>query len=216
MAITVIRAQVTIPMDTAIPADSVVNTFHFLGDPADASAMAQLLLDIRAFYTLDLSTFGAITQYMSAAINEVGWRTELYNLADAEPRVPFEEETWPNISSGFSGVSGPAEISLVLSFQGDPTSGVSQARRRGRLFIGPLGTLSTARPGANIRAVWAAAGSAFIDITSATWVVYSPTLDALGATLLASATEITNGWVDDAWDVQRRRGVSPTMRTTFS
>jgi hypothetical protein len=26
---------------------------------------------------------------------------------------------------------------------------------------------------------------------------------------------VTNGWVDNAFDIQRRRGVTPTSRSTF-
>jgi hypothetical protein len=40
------------------------------------------------------------------------------------------------------------------------------------------------------------------------WVVYSPTDDAYH--------EVANGWVDNAWDTQRRRGYKPTSRTTFT
>jgi hypothetical protein len=37
------------------------------------------------------------------------------------------------------------------------------------------------------------------------WVVYSRVTD--------TARKVTNWWVDDAWDIQRRRGLRPTTRT---
>jgi hypothetical protein len=39
------------------------------------------------------------------------------------------------------------------------------------------------------------------------WAIYSPT-----ANLHKTITDI---WVDDAWDTQRRRGLAPTTRDTF-
>jgi hypothetical protein len=41
-----------------------------------------------------------------------------------------------------------------------------------------------------------------------TWCLYSRKLDLM--------PEIVGGWVDNAWDIQRRRGYAATSRTTFS
>jgi hypothetical protein len=40
------------------------------------------------------------------------------------------------------------------------------------------------------------------------WCVYSPTSNML--------FPISQIWVDDAWDTQRRRGVKATTRTTYN
>jgi hypothetical protein len=40
------------------------------------------------------------------------------------------------------------------------------------------------------------------------WVAYSPTAD--------EANQITNGWVDNAWDTQRRRGLYYSQRGTYT
>jgi len=40
-----------------------------------------------------------------------------------------------------------------------------------------------------------------------TWVVYSTVDNAM--------YPVDNGWVDNSWDTQRRRGVKPTARYTF-
>jgi hypothetical protein len=39
------------------------------------------------------------------------------------------------------------------------------------------------------------------------WAVYS--------TVNATGVEVTNGWVENAWDTQRRRGRIATVRTVF-
>lgn len=49
-----------------------------------------------------------------------------------------------------------------------------------------------------------------------TWCIYSPTTETQTASLASSFIPIVGGWVDNAWDTQRRRGLEPTTRTTWS
>jgi hypothetical protein len=102
-----------------------------------------------------------------------------------------------------------------LSFQGTPLSGTPQSRRRGRIYFGPFRTsgLNTqGRPAAGLITSLVNAGDALLAASDAAanwqWVIWSPTTGL--------EVGVANGWVDDEFDTQRRRGRVPTARTTFS
>jgi hypothetical protein len=122
----------------------------------------------------------------------------------------------------------PNEVALCLSYQAVAISGESQARRRGRIFFGPLcntaNTLSATgecRPSAAL--VTALCGAATLLATPAAtaagdlvhWAVYSPTTD-LTETIDDAFQDVDNGWVDNSFDTQRRRGRDATARTTWT
>jgi hypothetical protein len=101
-------------------------------------------------------------------------------------------------------------------------SGEVKATRRGRLYIGPLsggvsnstGSVADARPSPTQRstllqaAVAVATGAA----TTPRLAVFSPTLKARGGTDDEAWNDVVQVWVDDAFDIQRRRGARPTTR----
>jgi hypothetical protein len=208
------KFQVTLPTDSAIPEDYVTNTWHFFRTPAapitDYDNVRDMLKD---FYTTVPTGGGnALTSFFNQALDGPAI-VKAYNVGDPTPRVPVYESTFTFNPTGTQQL--PAEVALVFSFQAARASGQSQARRRNRVYLGtwgttaggndgrPSGTLVTqvSRCGATMKA--AAIASASWD-----WVVYSPTDDAYH--------EVANGWVDNAWDTQRRRGYKPTSRTTFT
>jgi hypothetical protein len=133
----------------------------------------------------------------------------IYDLGDPPPREPTIVPSTAWIKPTGSGL--PAEVAIVLSFYGSR----NLPRQRGRLFIGPLdtGVLSQAtnavvRPALESRdAIRRGAVNVLNTTQNLTWVVISPTA--------ATATVIENGWIDDAFDTQRRRGVAPSSRILF-
>lgn len=205
----ILRTIVTIPTDTAIPSDTISNTWHWMtGSPWVAGDLTTINGWLTTFYQV-LDAYLTPTLQNTADIRH-------YDLGDAEPRVPIGSSTIALTIPGTSNI--PEEVALCLSFQGAKTSGVNQARRRGRLYLGPfsngiLGASSAGnRPLASaVTAIVAGAQSlltASVGSTTPKWAVYSPSN--------ASAVEVRNGWVDNAFDTQRRRGIDPTSRTTFS
>jgi hypothetical protein len=111
----------------------------------------------------------------------------------------------------------PAETALCLSFGGQ--GALPEARRKGRIYIGPLSGVAIGSEGEGrysrphpvlIQTVRLAAQellNAEPGPDSLSWVVYSR---AAGAT-----TDVQGGWIDNEWDTQRRRGRDATVRTPW-
>lgn len=220
MADKLMRAQVSIPLDNGLPEDNIVNTFYFDGDDSDEedawfhSAVMDQLTDF--YQAIDTVLF-------PGSVNTPA-TVKIYDMRDATPRVPEYEGTIALTPEGNAPL--PNEVALCLSFQAAAQSGQSQARRRGRIFLGPItvtayeSVASHSRPLASVRNTIATAASALMSTPqpvtgSMTWAVYSPTLDAVGS-IDDAFNDVDNGWIDNAWDTQRRRGAAPTSRTTFS
>lgn len=203
----VIRAICTLETDTALPQDSAVNVFHFQGPvPDDIDAHTQVHNMLQTFY-------GDIGSVLSSLLTG-GGTIKSYALDDPEPRSPVLETDITGVTTGV-GKALPQEVALCLSFQGVKVSGEPQARKRGRVFIGPLdddtNRADNARPFSTaINTIKDAAGDLLVASNTGfpvPWAVYSRVNDI--------AYHVDNGWLDDAWDTQRRRGVAPTTRTLF-
>lgn len=222
MADKLMRAIVSIPSDTGLPEDAVVNVWHFDGDDqalaTDADYHAGVMTLLTAFY-------GAADAYISSLMASPA-TVKIYDMRDATPRVP--EYTGTIALTFGAAASYPSEVAVCLSFYAQQTSGVNQARRRGRVYIGP----ANADTGALISNGWRVSAAARTAICAAAatmkagapagssgasvkWAVYSPTTDAEGANLDDSFHDVVGGWMDDAFDTQRRRGVGATTRTLF-
>jgi len=206
---TPVRAQVIIHTDDAVSENFVTNSwcidctnFPSLSDLADYTA------DFDAFYTL-------LVSYFSNTVAQNGHEIKFYDLSQlVPPNYPIGTTTW-NLPSN-PGTDGlPSEVALCLSFQGERSPGFPQRRRRGRIYFGPLqaGTTSGGRPAAAMvtamnTAIEALQVALLTNSNPATLSVWSPS-DAI-------AVPVTDGWIDDAWDTQRRRGLARTVRTTWT
>lgn len=213
-------AQVTIPYYTSLPTDVVTNTWHFdwagVGPPGttDWTALRTQIMDLYA--NLYKSPGTSMAKFMRPATSVL----KIYNLDDPKPRVPrFESAMNLAVFSDATNSNLPSEVAVALSYRGEYISGTNKANRRGRIFLGGIGsswlevgTLSTfplirsasiVQVNAALTTFDAAAEAVFWN-----WVVYSPTLD--------SSTRVVAGWTDNAFDTQRRRGQAPSARTTWS
>jgi hypothetical protein len=103
---------------------------------------------------------------------------------------------------------------MCVSFHGEYVSGEPQARRRGRVYVPWMQASSNVdgRPESTFVTLLAASFAEFhaaaIASANVNWVVWSPTDSA--------AYPVEAGWIDDAWDTQRRRGVSATYRIPWN
>lgn len=213
----VIRAQVSLRTDSALPEDFVMNTFHFKS-PLAADISGTVLTDL----TAKISDFyNAVDGLMPAQfLTGVGDIT-FYDMADPMPRVPLTDATF-GFTPNAANPGLPPEVCICLSYKGVYQSGFNNASRRGRIFFGPVSTGvldvngTTAKVGASQvgtleTALTALAGTFASDGDDWFWCVYSPTIDGQFSLDLATVA-ITDGWIDNAFDVQRRRGHASTVR----
>lgn len=216
---TVLRCIVTMPnASSPIPRDAATNTWHFGStDPVATAPSAQTALE--TFYA-------AIDVYLAGTVLTTA-TTKWYDLSDGEPRTPFLEDSF-TLTPG-SGVSFPNEVAVCMSYRADLVSGQPPARRRGRIYLGPcdadigsqlngdMRVQTTART--NIANAAKALAEATIS-SSVGWVVFSPTTAGptpwSEATLDASSWPVTAGWMDNAFDTQRSRGLAADARTSWT
>lgn len=201
--------MVTIPALSQVAADQIVNTLHF--------ANASLTPDFAVVKAELMQFYDAWSNYRSSFYAWQQARVKFYNLSDAEPRVAvYDELLGLNALVATNGM--PQEVALCVSYQGPRQAGQKQARRRGRIFTGPFSVAANngvaGRPASALRTLMAdSAENNLLQITGQAgweWVVHSRVAPAASAD-----TIVTDGWVDDSWDTQRRRGNRPSARTVF-
>jgi hypothetical protein len=221
------RCQVALERQGARPEDAIVNTWYFDSDQTfeeDADDVAGRLV---TFYT-------AIKGFYSDLLTGNG-RIKVYDMADPEPRAPGHVRDFA-LAIAASSPDFPAEVALCLSMEAAQVSGTPQARRRGRVFLGPINNgvigattlgdvtvLSSARDAILAAAKTLATGP---DLGDGRLSVFSPT--TAGAPLGEgpgqytpqqlddSFHDVVKLWIDDRLDTQRRRGGAPTARTTVT
>jgi hypothetical protein len=192
-----IRAQCIWQMESLLPRDAVMINPCFRHNPIGGwlPANAQQLADDLAA-ALKAWEVGPTLHQLTV---------KLYDIEGTKPVRPMATKVLtPNTAMGWS---VPPELSCCLSFYG----GVNRPDQRGRLYI-PVQKSDTAsaaapRPTSTIRTKIGAlapifAGLGGIDVD---WIVWSKTQQ--------HATQVTNWFVDDDWDVVRSRQSRPSTRT---
>ena len=199
------RGQFTIRTTDNNPANYATNTWYINADDLTALVAAEGAI-VQAYNTMRPA--------FPTTVQPGGHLVKWYNMADPEPRQPVREATWLFVGT-LAGNPLPPEVSLCLSFQGLKVSGIPQARRRGRVYIGPLNTTSadaSGRPSLATQANWENAGQDLLDASNAAttwrWQIYSRVDDGF--------VDVVDGWVDNEFDTQRRRGRTYTARRVFA
>lgn len=227
----VVRALISLAHRSTLPADRIQNTLHYSNFTLSAPAPAEMLTlatGIAAAYTtIQAPGVAAPQTYMGRTISTVALAhtVTLYDLEDPLPRIPLLTHPFTLVPGAQPSL--PAEVAACLSYSAPPTEGVPNARRRGRIFFGPLdntvvledpltfaGTVSlnlrNALCGMALRL-----GDAGPDGWS--WVVWSPTRHAENpANPHYGASSVTNAYCDDAFDTIRSRGEVPKIRTSIA
>jgi hypothetical protein len=223
----IIRVQAILHGRSGLPEDRYITTWHFrtplTGAVPPSDGAQEVHHDaarekVREFFLVPPSTTGvSVRDYWSGVITRGPLALELrsYHLGDAEPRQP--QISRHDILGTAPSASLPSEVAVTMSFSG----GVGLPRQRGRVYIGPLmagGAVlnqsdQNGRPRVEdaMRLVLTQAAlrmSGGGDTEPARWVVYSPTNN--------SSVLVTRGFVDDAFDTQRRRGEEAVTRTSWS
>jgi hypothetical protein len=128
-----------------------------------------------------------------------------YDVQGTKPVYPAGR--YVHSANTFFSLSGFREQSLCLSFYSDH----NVPRQRGRLYVPnalAYGSTIGQRPTSTQRNKVSALVPIFANLGGANvdWVVWSQ--------MDRAARKVSNWWVDDEWDVQRRRGLRQTTRDT--
>jgi len=208
-----IRVMHVMQMFSGLPEDRIVNVFHFRGD-GDYDTEAPLArARVAAFFNTASGT-NSVSYYISALVLRTSTVTS-YDLDEPKPRVPTSAPVTLTAAGSLNGF--PEEVACCLSYHSSVPPAIT-ARRRGRVYIGPLNgtavhfasTEAPARPETSFIADLAASAGALVaaGAVDPKWCVRSslPT---------ENFQTINGGWIDNALDTQRRRGPDATSRTTW-
>lgn len=219
---TLYQAQVHLAAVSSIPADVAVNSYHFRVDSGPVLTDEDIITGQRDGIPDengiqgDLSDlYDTIADYLSIKIDPAASYIKWYNLDLPKPRTPFLTLSMDSFTTVGSDTL-PSEVAIVSSFQAAPVNGLPQSRRRNRVYLGPLSSLGLAAADGVINSSCREAiAGAFENLASNSaseaqwiWVVYSPTDDDNHA--------IADGWIDNAFDSQRRRGIESYSRETWT
>lgn len=200
--------MVIIPMKSGAPKDVAVNNFSFLTTGTVAEGGAAITATLKTFYT-------ALQTFWSPDVAADKVHVKIYDRADAKPRPP-QHEALLTLGVTVGTTSLPHELAICCSFRGARLAGVPPARQRGRIFFGPIATSCLTGSVVTQTTVDAFKNALSQMKTNADtapnieWVVWSQRTGTNGG-----SWPVTDGWVDNAVDVQRRRGVAATTRTAW-
>lgn len=220
-----------------LPEDIVENVFH-LGYTASSGDLQDAAEAVEAFYN-DVATGAttSIAEKLSTSLSRTAdaCAVNVYVQADLTGVTPTGSPTVIHpftLGAADNTEPLPEEVATVISYHGDlsvPVQQVNpspppafirpQSRRRGRLYIGPLAQSTGSDTGARFRplATWMEdLGLALLDLHTAFGALAGDGYFGVWSKADAEVYELEGGWVDDAWDTQRRRGVAATTRTSFA
>lgn len=199
--------------ETQLPEDAFVNTWHFYNNVfpyADYENVRDMLLDFYSESFFDMNQ--PLCEYMTSNTISGNYTLKAYNLDDPKPRAVVYLDQGTVAPGNLPGL--PTECAAVFSYQATQESGLPQARRRNRIYFGPISTEGAGDSGRianNLVQDMLFSGRQLKEASDAsanwTWSVYSPTDNEFYAT--------HDGWVDNGMDTQRRRGLRSTQRGVF-
>ena len=223
------HCEVRMPYTNGLERDLAVNTFSWVSNTADndeagvTAMFTAFNAAIDNFYNADQAGEpepNRLSQWLSSRLdrNAVTFRYSLIDLPTGE--LIRVNEIAGLIQPANSSTSLPFEVAVCCSFRG-VQGGPNPARRKGRVFIGPLinSVLET-----NIPSVYPAPRQAFVDVlvSAGDQLISAGDIDTDEGQLgIWSRTDkvvypVLSGYVDNAYDTQRRRGNDPSSRTSFA
>jgi hypothetical protein len=215
-----ILVQAILENDSALPKDRSINTFHFnthTGAAPTTAALDEIAVAVRDFYEVaHTGSTNSIASLLGAQLSGV-MELKMYDLEDAKPRAPIRDSFPVPFTPGSTAL--PSEVAVVGSYQAAKLSGFNQRNRRGRIYIGPLSTSTqvstTGKPVTTANGIVETIASAMTWLAGGTWATLGQTWDVFSQKFNTSAV-VTDGWVDNAFDTQRRRGEAATTRRLWT
>lgn len=211
-----IEAQFISSWQNTLPRDLVCNTLHFRHAGGLDESIAELVgiegVNWDATAAAWATAFASVYNGHNFTYGEGrGVECKIYDLADAKPRPVLGQGAVAPTADNSS--TGNRAVALCLSFYGTR----NLARQRGRMYTGPFAQGSAGKFKASgfetaDCAQFPAVIGAMNGVVDAgpdvplDWVVYSRKN--------ATSYRVTNWWVDDEWDVQRRRAIRADSRVS--
>lgn len=205
-----VLAQVVLQGNSQLPEDRFVNTFWFSDGSPYGDHSAAVISAVGAFYETPNTNTLTVGSFIDGFVSRT-YTIKTYNMADPKPRVPVATtRTLPAEPAGTTHIL-PPEVACTMSFYAAPPRTPS---RRGRIYVGPLnnqamvvgGTATPTTFGGGFRTTLTQAAARLL-AAGIGWSVHS----AKNGTY----APVTGGFVDDAVDIQRRRGRAASARTTW-
>lgn len=199
------------------------NNWHFsynglIGDAESCAEFARA--GVRDFWTEGALPSGSdnLTSYLQATLTGtiefswVDWEDSTNTSIDLDP-ITYTRNTSP--------ANLPNECASCLTFKCDPRPPLKRQSLYNRVYLGPLNVLPNAGTGTTSSRIT----STFRDDVIAAYQIMQDTLDVIGIDNAHHAVYspkddssgiTTSAYIDNAWDTQRRRGLQPTARSTWT
>lgn len=219
---------VKLPAKSSIPADTVQHSWAFESSVGDATHRASIATALQNFYN-NVPSGGTVAPgaYLSDTVSRttspfVVFYDVTSSLTGTRHGSPVDEITFGAGLPAASGAALPSEMAACLSFHGDYGTDVEfgvgtrpRARDRGRMFFGPLLQLAMDQDATTRRPRLTSAFRTNLTLAMGTLAAIADPFWAVWSRRAIAFKNVTGGWVDDAFDVQRRRGEAPVVRSTF-
>lgn len=235
----VYRTQVEFQPVSGLPEDVCVNTWHFedSGDTGVVTAAAALNGVMASAYTrIDPDVGNSVAEMISSSISRANKpKVATYEIDPLTGLAISDrfEDTFAGFAAPIGAGPMPREIGLCLSMSAnagdwpeETADGVDAgaerdrpaSRHRGRVYIGPLSqaalTAGTdSRPGNAVLQAILAMGEYLMSNPAP--LVDNELVPVVYSRQSRVTHTVTGYWIDNEWDVQRRRGLRRTTRLTL-
>jgi hypothetical protein len=226
-----VLAVVQFTHNSGLPQDNTVNNlvFRTATTPPSSTELDHITTALTTFYNTGAgSPSHAIANAISTAIDRGANRTHIrYYLLDGHldgsaHGSPVRQDDFTLGSAIGTGSNFPSEMAVCITYHTayltDPEFGPGhtrpRARDRGRIYLGPLRDTikllavdSEPRLDPDWAQAFAAAAARLVADADTQWVQWSRSNTITNT--------VSSGWVDNAFDVQRRRGPDSTSRVLW-
>jgi hypothetical protein len=200
------KFTVSVQHDSTLPRDAIVNTLYFRNSALGAD-LPIVGTDLDALAD-DLASVFQGNWYGASPLRRI--TVKAYDTEGAPPHRPQSTRVKNDTALAVT-VSYPSEIALCLSFKGGP-----ERWQRGRIYLP-----------ANLAVNWTSASTLSarpqsgmitqaLNLADALSGLGGPNIDWMVHSADHPDSKVTEAWVDDEWDTQRRRGLKATTRTIRS
>jgi len=224
--------QVRLPGLSGLPEDVFINTLHFSGSAATLDPARVLAAIVNLYNTPPPGNTNNMGKFISAVVSRSEpVQVRFYGVEVGSPSgAPYAEGTFI-LGAPVSNTPLPEEVALVSSFASTAVGLATVPNKRGRNFVGPLVNtgLSTGPPSRPATVLTASIVASYKEFRAEMngsspggpdkWVTMSVQYSGAPPNRVPSVittANVVHGWVDNAWDTQRRRGIAPDARTTWT